>query len=736
MNELNQPIEALAAVQAALKVEPQNNDLLIQARDLEAIVRESVDEAKLKELIKVQTTTLATSDTNRVQAKTEESAPLGNQQPQSESKLISAATTSGSGDVDASICLLNACIKSMVIVAQEILNSINQSNLPAEVEGVVSSLSCEMTEEAIMLMRSLSLTGSEAAAPKISLGTALLNKFAMLKVYMRTSAILKSVVLVILRSVFDTIGCIGLTTISNEFISFGSDMAAFVCAAIRGERTSKLQVVESQSLAIAMKFIMNGDGILTKQEFLRHILALISVCAEDDVCPKSQKLVHTNRPFLLRTGGILGELSLYFAKLSYVVTPSSLSQTEIGLCLSVVLQCCEIILSFTTSVDGKITISANEDVGTVVLALSGALFTTWQKKCGFQSSEVTISVQDNQYFDDVIEKLVEVSLVLSQFESLRKFFAIGIPAMDVVVLQAKSRPSSSGGGAGAVISSQASNADAVVSVISAMFLLMRAHSIHTVNCLAVVINACLDPENVVKAEVERLGGVELAIDALQSFHTTAVVDEDSELIRNRYAALISRLVTSENVRVILSSSSTFKMFCQELRWAMSAYQERCILSPDRIKWRKEEVGHLIRIVAGLVKPSPEIRELAIQEDLFGTVVSLLPTPRMELGAVTPASVILPPVEMASPLLLGNAARVLLQYADDQSCASVMFGLTGSKVKLAVEKLICTMASCSDIRVRKNIAIVLAKGSRLPLVREKVQLLRGMQMIVELQDKLT
>jgi len=57
--------------------------------------------------------------------------------------------------------------------------------------------------------------------------------------------------------------------------------------------------------------------------------------------------------------------------------------------------------------------------------------------------------------------------------------------------------------------------------------------------------------------------------------------------------------------------------------------------------------------------------------------------------------------------------------------------------LGVEKLICAMATCGDMRVRKNIAILLAKGCKMGgvAVRDKISLFRGMQMMVELQDKL-
>jgi hypothetical protein len=74
----------------------------------------------------------------------------------------------------------------------------------------------------------------------------------------------------------------------------------------------------------------------------------------------------------------------------------------------------------------------------------------------------------------------------------------------------------------------------------------------------------------------------------------------------------------------------------------------------------------------------------------------------------------------------------MPYADMPAHAEQLYA---SKKLFGVEKLICAMASCPDMRVRKNIAILLAKGCRVPGVREKMTTLRGMQMMVELQNSL-
>lgn len=74
----------------------------------------------------------------------------------------------------------------------------------------------------------------------------------------------------------------------------------------------------------------------------------------------------------------------------------------------------------------------------------------------------------------------------------------------------------------------------------------------------------------------------------------------------------------------------------------------------------------------------------------------------------------------------------MPYADIPSHADILYG---NKKLLGTEKMICAMASCPDMRVRKNIAILLAKGCRVSGVREKMTELRGMQMMIELQKSL-
>ena len=202
----------------------------------------------------------------------------------------------------------------------------------------------------------------------------------------------------------------------------------------------------------------------------------------------------------------------------------------------------------------------------------------------------------------------------------------------------------------------------------------------------------------------------------------------------------------------------------------------------------EEQSHLIRILAA-VKPCTLCLEIAMQERLPHTLLLLFPDPREEIGEITSNSVILTPKRPAATLLLGNAARCLMPLADDtgrnatllydihgisnpfsvfvpeSSCSSLPVSVFFTRITEnekavltsnihgeqqhsfvtyrappiavhSIERLVCAMATCSDIRVRRNISILLAKGCGVsPVVRDHVSKFRGMQIMLELQNQL-
>lgn len=215
---------------------------------------------------------------------------------------------------------------------------------------------------------------------------------------------------------------------------------------------------------------------------------------------------------------------------------------------------------------------------------------------------------------------------------------------------------------------------------------------------------------------------------------------------SRASGLLSRLCTVQDVvTTIFGPDKYYRILCKALARNVGIYSDGKTAidvsnatstiqgpQPGKNAWVLEERNNIIRVLSSFCNSLPkECKAVAAEEKLVLALVLIFPQPRQELGEITPSSVVLTPQEQASPLLLGNAARTLMQFADDEEYMPVIFGKSSV---CGVERLICAMATCSDIRVRKNIAILLAKGCRFPGVKDRVTHFRGTEMIVELQSK--
>ena len=184
---------------------------------------------------------------------------------------------------------------------------------------------------------------------------------------------------------------------------------------------------------------------------------------------------------------------------------------------------------------------------------------------------------------------------------------------------------------------------------------------------------------------------------------------------------------------------------------LSREQEAAVLHQP--KWQADLLLHFVRIAATLLSAQGKavfadesLKKALVEEQLPATLLFLLPMPRQDCLEVTDRSVTLVPRFPAPALLLGNVVHALLQFlaSGDAQLSRLFFqeilspsgAGSGSGRFFTVEKAVCAMATCQDIRVRKNIAILLARACQLDAkVRERVSFFRGLQMIVELQKEL-
>jgi hypothetical protein len=227
----------------------------------------------------------------------------------------------------------------------------------------------------------------------------------------------------------------------------------------------------------------------------------------------------------------------------------------------------------------------------------------------------------------------------------------------------------------------------------------------------------------------------------------------------RKLGLLSRLITNNTVQRIVLQPVNFTLLCRRLVRCMKALALReGVAFPADIcapvsPVNQEELTYIVRVfatvapvVVALAKNDAAFKKIIVTEAVVASIIiAVFPTVRTEIGEYTPNSVIQTPklfVDNAGnntisnnavrSLLIGNTARILLSLAELPEACVVMFderGLAG------VEKFVCAMATCADIRVRKNIAILLAKGCKhSQATRELVTKYRGVQMMIELQDK--
>lgn len=743
LGERKQFDAALKSIAKALKRDLTNHDLVAQQRELEIMAKEFDDEAILRNI-------MAPIPFTGVGVGVDDS--LESPQPPSP-----PASSSSDGDT----------LKSFRSGAQSEMKSDFESAdlLRMALEGALSVVDQRNVTEifAQLKLRLPHLTPKDSSKKTGGASPANSNAFdelvqrtganAMIKVYARTSSLLRTTidfceaVAACLQEVAESTaeGCHCNSSRFSPNLGVEEDLLTsclhFVTIAVDGERASKLLLLEQATTLPALRSLLTTCN--SQPEVVLAVTNLLYACCADDLCKKLQQAVFTDRKLLLILATTLGELVSRYrpmrlsdlvnaatADAAGVAAESSAVDSE-ARTLSVCKACIAISLlikEISFSEAGK-TALAFAELGCAVCAVGTMLFT--------YSREMLWDAHT------AIESALDALLGLSQVEVLRGFFAVPVPM-------------------GHQDSTVDKNVMSVVEVILLHVLGKKngANAQYASNCLAVLMNACLDTDGAVRAAVFKHGGMDEALKGLRRCgldggggksvpglsgkreeKEEAIPDHNhgKHLLICRQAGLMSRLATVEGVQAVLYEPENYRLICRGIAAAAkpgssSGFGSGSGAGKDEstAKLEAEGRGHLIRMLAALNQPPPLCRAVALQECLVHALIQLFPRPRDELGEITPQSVVLCPSTPESPILLGNAARCLMPYADDAAHAAVLFQ---KRDLVGVERLVNAMATCTDIRVRKNLAILLAKGCRLDGVRELLTHFRGMQMLTELQDSL-
>jgi hypothetical protein len=511
------------------------------------------------------------------------------------------------------------------------------------------------------------------------------------KVYARTAGLVDAV------AVLGKTLCTARTK-SADFASLLPITLNLLAELVDGQRASKLLLLDHK-IPSALKALLQNCGcsrVANDVDTTAAALTVLHVCCADDISVKSRTVVIGDKLLLGLLAGIMGNVSFRVSTGS-AERDSSLRAAEVR-----VVELCARILkvaAFADSVNSGLPTLDALAGASVVCGITSSLHMT---RCAALGSAKPPAPNPAIIIkEDLLELLIEAALGASQVEVLRVHFALESP----VTVKGKDPVS-------------AALCAEIVRVIA-------SYPALEVNATAALMNACLEPSNAVRRAIVEAGGGEVATTQLALSDSERAKLDGVTLVRR--AGLLGRLAGEEAVQKLLLHPDKYRLLCRRLTLPRTSPGT----APDQ--WQVDERAHYVRILASLSSPPAECLAVGMAENVLPALLAIFPTPREDCGEITATSVTLVPHDLASALVLGNAARCLMPYADVPAYAEQLYG---AKSKLqGVEKLICAMASCPDMRVRKNIAILLAKGCRVPGVRERMTALRGMQMMVELQNSL-
>jgi len=442
----------------------------------------------------------------------------------------------------------------------------------------------------------------------------------------------------------------------------------FLALAVHQQRASKLLLVEGKLLAPVKGLLKSRP--MEDLHLLEAMLQLLHALCCDDVAVKARAAIVSDKGLLCNCAAVLGNVS--YKASSRGLDPSGVDR-------SIAAYCAKILKAAAFCETGQAALASLDAANgfAMVCGLTSGLFAATSAKTAKAD------------WDAATEALVDAAVGLSQVESLRAHFAMDVPMSD----------------------------SQFASLCSGLVAAAQGSPHFAVNCVAGLMNACLEGTNEVRRAVVKSGGLALVLPALTLSEQQRAGEDSINLVRK--AGLLARLAGDAEMQQTLSEEAHYRAICRRIAIPEGATQ-----------WQLDERAHFIRVLGALSKPSAACTAVGMQENVLGALLAIFPTPKTELGEITAQSVTLLPDSMPPTALLGNAARCLMPYAD--SYATELYSSTTLQ---GVEKLVCAMASCPEIRVRRNIAILLAKGCRVPGTREKVTELRGMQMMVELQSQL-
>jgi hypothetical protein len=560
--------EAVQVIQAALALEPGNADLIAQSRELSTIVAEKAAESAV-------------------------------------AASVAGTVPAGSARAD---------------------NAQAQAGLVAAVAGVapVKTSSAQGLDSLLILVGALqtslrlptftatdSLSTISACSKELIAGTAVVSREADMRVYTRTSGLLAAAVEMCksLCAVRDRGGAAD----SAELTALLADCFRFAAAAVADQRASKLLLLDAKLISTA-KSVLQGC-LLSDLNLSEAVLKLLHVCCEDDVAVKARAAVVVDKQIMGLAAGVLGNVSFKVSSTNSPLTAHERSALELSVRILKIAAFAESSSSALVTLDGAAAAS-------VVCGIACAMHMLAHAPVPAKTSKpMPASGASNT---ELLELLIELSLGVSQIESMRPLFAQETPIAENKLNGSKF---------------SACLCKVVISTISTF-------PLYSVNATAALMNACLEPSNAVRGAIIAAGGLPLATSQLPLTDAQRAQQDGVDLVRK--AGLLARLAGDAAVQKTLQRAENYRMLCRRISLPTRN-------SPEEVeKWRIDERAHYIRILANLTAPTAECMAIGMEEGILSALLSVFPTPREDCGEITATSVTLMPKDLAPALLLGKS----------------------------------------------------------------------------------
>lgn len=767
LGEEGSSYEALATIQQALLIDPTNADLVAQSRELRTIEKEKQDEMRSNSIIVHINSSSSIATTSSMASVCSSNIDAG---------CVSANTTSKT--VSKYVQIIDQLQSSLQAILQTLPSQINNTDSAAATTTVrdttISSSDINtLSELALRLLTELGElppidnnnntnngdNDDMDNSTVMSVDNKLDSSRIISRVYLRTSGTLQSLINVLKQQLLMSTN----TTIDKNGQQLVKLCVSILAKGVQQQRASKLLLIDNKVLTLLKSTILKDISTsLSNMKILKEVLQLFYVCCCDDISVKARNTVITDKSLLSLLGGVVGNISYNDTKVTSTTTAELSSDHH----RHHIIQLCSHITAATAFAEHQLlqnqsisqtaaqlnsgALANLDEISSVTLigGLATALhyILTVSKKRNKDANNAATPTSPSStavsvvVLADVVESIIKASLGLSQIEKMRSYFAISIPV------------SANAGSVSACL---------VGSIIAAI----QAYPYLSSNGIAALMNACLEGNSssssnnnsnnttTVRQAVLANGGLALA---LSDLHLTDDQRRTADgPLLSRKAGLLARIVATtataaDSLQIHqkhLLEPAIYRMICRRITIpgnniataaaviSSNKTTEKKEVQQQLHQWMYEERSHYIRVLASLTQPPVPCLAIGMEEDILAALLAIFPNPQQEgSDGITARSVTLMPAHLEPPLLLGNAARCLMPYADIPQYAAILYQ---NKELRGVEKFICAMASCPDMRVRKNIAILLAKGCRVGdgKVRSRITELRGMQMMIELQDKL-